>query len=106
MMMTAVLIGLMDTSKCKASSGTILWRSNGTNIIAYQEDPEMEFQMESETSRRILAQQIFVTSGALRPDQASNCGQPRNRPYRCGGRASGSKPRNCKDIYDRGCIRG
>lgn len=103
MMMVMTVVILMDTSKCTAS-GTILLKSNNTDIVAYQEYPEMEFLMDSESNQRILGQQTKVTLGTADKNNPVNCGRPTGS-YKCGGPGSGSLPKNCRNPYDRVCPR-
>ncbi|PON33549.1 hypothetical protein PanWU01x14_351880 [Parasponia andersonii] len=100
LMMTIMVILLSNTSNYYSyASGTVSPSVNST-AIAYQ-DLEMEFLMDSETSRRVLAPIRFQTAGTSNPNNAALCGRGRYRS--CTGNPSkGPVKDNCA-TYKRNC---
>lgn len=98
MMMILILI---NTSEFIVS-GANLWDSNATNnIIAYQ-DQEMEFQMDSESNRRILADSkpVYMANQGAEP---ARCGRQGARYTPCPGPGTGGPDNYCRSIFNRDC---
>ncbi|PON39475.1 hypothetical protein TorRG33x02_342640 [Trema orientale] len=96
---------LIDTSVFGSASGTNLWDSNATNnIIAYQ-DEELEFQMDSESNRRVLALNGPYKTGPTGKPDSAGCGRviQGKRYTPCGGPDAASKNNYCKDRRNRDC---
>ena len=68
-----VAMSLKDTSKCRANDTS----RNDTNIIVFQDDLKMEFQMDSESNQKVLASTKHKTSATEDPNkplvQAMQC---------------------------------
>ncbi|GMN73567.1 hypothetical protein TIFTF001_053046 [Ficus carica] len=90
-----------DTASLKSvgnSTASICVGSAGECLVA-QQDPDLEFQMPSENSRRILAGAGGTTSCAQNPKCAGGCGSTGST---CTGLA-GTKYRNNCGQYNRNC---
>ncbi|KAM6549370.1 hypothetical protein CsatB_021046 [Cannabis sativa] len=105
MMMMMILILLISTDyECEATATSDqLFNSNATNIIGDQ-DLDVEFQMDSEINRRILALKASVVKKTL-DKGAAGCGRTNgNQRYTpCAGPNTGTGQNYCRDSRNRNC---
>ncbi|KAM6572971.1 hypothetical protein CsatA_017051 [Cannabis sativa] len=106
MMTMMILILLISTDyECEATatSDQLLINSNATNIIGDQ-DLDVEFQMDSEINRRILALKASVVKKTL-DKGAAGCGRTNgNQRYTpCSGPNTGTGQNYCRDSRNRNC---
>ena len=98
-LLVIMAILLISTSNFSYASGTMSPNIN-SSTIAYQH-PELEFLMDSETSRRVLGAIRFSTTASRNPNRAAFCGRGRYRS--CTGPPSNGPPKDTCATYKRNC---
>lgn len=110
--MTMVVV--LNTGECGATSSAFSLESvgnettttcvgGGDECLIAEQDMDLEFQMPSEISRRVLAGAGKITPGRLNANNVGLCGKPGQKA--CAGQKNSGRyiPPNCGGQYERSC---
>lgn len=105
-----IILNYTSYTHCVASEGTIAVKINGNNstrldqLLIANQDLELEFQMPSEITQRVLQSPIqFKTSRSSNPASTYACDRPNTPP--CGPQRNKryTIPPNCNNYYRGAC---